>query len=153
VITDYFLPAVDALGIPLGEAAILAPTWFSLFHLGRRLREYGIRIVGPGARPYRRNRQFAPLAEQVVQRMLQIRLLAQHVGARSRQQFLRAQGSEMADQPLEQVVLGPRLFGFFGVRRQQYRAGGYAITANQAGVADDHVRFVALGGMAKLAAA
>jgi len=56
----------------------------------------------------------------------------------------------MADQPLEQVVLGPRLFGFFGVRRQQYRAGGYAITANQAGVADDHVRFVALGGMAKL---
>ena len=65
VITDYFLPAVDALGIPLGEAAILAPTWFSLFHLGRRLREYGISIVGPGARPYRRNRQFAPLAEQV----------------------------------------------------------------------------------------
>jgi DNA helicase-2/ATP-dependent DNA helicase PcrA len=65
VITDYFLPAVDALGIPVGEAAILAPTWFSLFHLGRRLREYGVSIVGPGARPYRRNRQFAPLAEQV----------------------------------------------------------------------------------------
>lgn len=65
VITDYFLPAIDALGISVGEAAILAPTWFPLFHLGRRLREYGIRIVGPGARPYRRNRQFAPLAEQV----------------------------------------------------------------------------------------
>src|SRR5690606_9885309 len=31
VITDYFLPAIDDLGIPLGEAAILAPTWFSLF--------------------------------------------------------------------------------------------------------------------------
>jgi DNA helicase-2/ATP-dependent DNA helicase PcrA len=65
VITDYFLPALEELGIPLGEAAILAPTWFSLFPLGRLLREYGISIVGPGARPYRRNRQFAPLAEQI----------------------------------------------------------------------------------------
>jgi DNA helicase-2/ATP-dependent DNA helicase PcrA len=65
VITDYFLPALGALDIPVGEAAILAPTWYSLFPLGRRLREYGISIVGPGARPYRRNRQFAPLAEQV----------------------------------------------------------------------------------------
>lgn len=65
VITDFFLPALDALRIPLGEAAILAPTWFSLFPLGRQLREYGVSIVGPGARPYRRNRQFAPLAEQI----------------------------------------------------------------------------------------
>jgi DNA helicase-2/ATP-dependent DNA helicase PcrA len=73
VITDYFLPAIDALGIPIGEAAILAPTWFSLFHLGRRLREYGVSIVGPGARPYRRNRQFAPLAEQVCGYMMEPR--------------------------------------------------------------------------------
>jgi DNA helicase-2/ATP-dependent DNA helicase PcrA len=65
VITDYFLPLVEELDIPIGESAILAPTWYSLFPLGRRLREYGISIVGPGARPYRRNRQFAPLAEQV----------------------------------------------------------------------------------------
>lgn len=65
VITDYFLPAIEALEIPMGEAAILAPTWYSLFPLGRRLREYGVSIVGPGARPYRRNRQFAPMAEQV----------------------------------------------------------------------------------------
>ena len=65
VITDYFLPALDDLDIPIGQAAILAPTWFSLFPLSRRLREYGVSIVGPGARPYRRNRQFAPLAEQV----------------------------------------------------------------------------------------
>jgi DNA helicase-2/ATP-dependent DNA helicase PcrA len=64
VITDYFLPALEALEIPMGDAAILAPTWYSLFPLGRRLREYGVSIVGPGARPYRRNRQFAPLAEQ-----------------------------------------------------------------------------------------
>jgi DNA helicase-2/ATP-dependent DNA helicase PcrA len=65
IITDHFLPAIEALEIPMGEAAILAPTWYSLFPLGRRLREYGVSIVGPGARPYRRNRQFAPLAEQV----------------------------------------------------------------------------------------
>lgn len=65
VITDYFLPGIEAVGIRLGEAAILAPTWFSLFYLSRRLREYGVSIVGPGARPYRRNREFAPLAEQV----------------------------------------------------------------------------------------
>lgn len=73
VITDYFLPAVDALDIPVGEAAILAPTWYSLFPLGRRLREYGVSIVGPGARPYRRNRQFAPLAEQVCGYMMEPR--------------------------------------------------------------------------------
>jgi DNA helicase II / ATP-dependent DNA helicase PcrA len=65
VITDYFLPALDELGIPVGDAAILAPSWYPLFSLGLRLREYGISIVGPGARPYRRNRQFAPLTEQV----------------------------------------------------------------------------------------
>ena len=65
VITDYFLPALDDLGIPLGKAAIIAPTWYSLFPLGRRLREYGVSVVGPGARPYRRSRLFAVLAEQV----------------------------------------------------------------------------------------
>ncbi len=65
VITDYFLPTLEDLEILYGNAAVLAPTWFTLFPLGRQLREYGIGIVGPGARPYRRNRQFAPLAEQV----------------------------------------------------------------------------------------
>lgn len=65
VITDYFLPAIEELDIPVGDAAVLAPTWYALFPLGKRLRDYGVSIVGPGARPYRRNRQFAPLAEQV----------------------------------------------------------------------------------------
>lgn len=65
VIMDHFLPTLAGLGIPVGQAAVLAPTWFTLFPLGRRLREAGISIVGPGARPYRRNRQFAPLAEQL----------------------------------------------------------------------------------------
>ena len=65
IIADYFLPALEDLNIPVGDAAVLAPTWYSLFPLGKQLREYGVKIVGPGARPYRRNRLFAPLAEQV----------------------------------------------------------------------------------------
>jgi DNA helicase-2/ATP-dependent DNA helicase PcrA len=64
-IVGYFLPTLEQLKIPIGNAAVLAPTWFSLFPLGRRLRENGISIVGPGARPYRRNRHFGPLAEQI----------------------------------------------------------------------------------------
>lgn len=64
-ITDYFLPALEGLSIPYGEAAILSPWWFKLYHLGRSLREYGIPIVGPGARPYRKTHTFALLAEQV----------------------------------------------------------------------------------------
>jgi DNA helicase-2/ATP-dependent DNA helicase PcrA len=65
VIRDYFLPMLDEMNIPVGDAAILAPAWFSLFPLGRSLREYGVSIVGPGARPYKRSRQFSHLAEQV----------------------------------------------------------------------------------------
>lgn len=44
-----------------------------MFPLGRRLRDYGVSIVGPGARPYRRNRQFAPLAEQVCGYLMEAR--------------------------------------------------------------------------------
>lgn len=73
VIVDYYLPALEGIGIPIGEAAILAPTWFSLFPLGRQLRDYGVPIVGPGARPYRRNRVFAPLAEQICGYLLEPR--------------------------------------------------------------------------------
>ena len=65
VLTDYFFPALEDLEIPYGKAAVLASSWFPLFPLGKQLREYGISIVGPGARPYRRRSQFAPLAEQV----------------------------------------------------------------------------------------
>lgn len=65
VITENFLPALERMEIPVGEAAVLAPAWFTLFPLGRQLRKRGISVVGPGARPYRRNRIFAPLAEQV----------------------------------------------------------------------------------------
>ncbi|MBN8738653.1 MAG: ATP-dependent helicase [Xanthomonadaceae bacterium] len=64
VITERFLPMLKKLSIPIGNAAILAPTWFSLFPLGKLLRGAGIPIVGPGARPYRKG-QFAPIAEAV----------------------------------------------------------------------------------------
>jgi DNA helicase-2/ATP-dependent DNA helicase PcrA len=64
-ITDYFLPGLESLGIDYGKAAILSPWWIKLLHLGRNLREYGIPIVGPGARPYKRSHLFATLAEQL----------------------------------------------------------------------------------------
>lgn len=41
VIKDRFLPTLEGLNIPLGEAAILAPTWFTLYPLGRELRDTG----------------------------------------------------------------------------------------------------------------
>lgn len=64
-IVDHFLPALDSLGIGLGDAAVLAPWWIPLLKLGRQLREYGVPIVGPGARPYKRHHAFAELAEQL----------------------------------------------------------------------------------------
>jgi DNA helicase II / ATP-dependent DNA helicase PcrA len=56
---------LEALAIPFGQSAILAPNWFLLRPLGRKLREYGIPVVGPGARPYKRSHLFARLAEHV----------------------------------------------------------------------------------------
>lgn len=64
-ITDYFLPRLASLGIGYGEASILSRTWPPLVPLARRLRDYGVPVVGPGARPYRRSRLFATLAEQL----------------------------------------------------------------------------------------
>ncbi|NQT27851.1 ATP-dependent helicase [candidate division KSB1 bacterium] len=64
-ITDYFIPIIDELGINYGETAILAPWWIKLLNLGRQLRNYGIPIIGPGARPYKRKHLFALLAEQI----------------------------------------------------------------------------------------
>jgi DNA helicase-2/ATP-dependent DNA helicase PcrA len=64
-ITDFFLPIIEDLGIAYGDAAILAPWWVKLVQLGRKLRDYGIPIVGPGARPYKRSHIFASVAEQV----------------------------------------------------------------------------------------
>jgi len=64
-ITENFLPKLAINDIPLGEATILAKDWASLFSLTRQLREFGTPVVGPGARPYRRSRLFATLAEQL----------------------------------------------------------------------------------------
>jgi DNA helicase-2/ATP-dependent DNA helicase PcrA len=61
----HFLPAVRELYVPLGEVAILAPWWVSLFHLARQLRKDGIPAVGPGARPYKRSHILAQLAEPI----------------------------------------------------------------------------------------
>jgi DNA helicase-2/ATP-dependent DNA helicase PcrA len=64
-ITEHFLPLAAETGIPLGETAILAKEWAPLFPLSRKLRDFGVAVVGPGARPYRRSRLFASLAEQL----------------------------------------------------------------------------------------
>ena len=64
-IFEHFLPAIDSLGISLGDAAVLAPWWIKLLHLGRELRQRNVPIIGPGARPYRRSREFAQLAEHL----------------------------------------------------------------------------------------
>ncbi len=64
-ITEYFLPVLAEMNIPLGKASILSRTWPSLLPLSRQLREHGTPVVGPGARPYRRSRLFAALAEHI----------------------------------------------------------------------------------------
>ncbi len=64
-ITEHFLPKLQELGIALGDATILGKDWASLIALSRQLRDFGTPVVGPGARPYRRSRLFAGLAEQL----------------------------------------------------------------------------------------
>lgn len=64
-IVEYFIPAMDALGIKEGEAAILAPWWRDLLSIGKELRGRGIPIVGPGSRPYKRSNEFALLSESL----------------------------------------------------------------------------------------
>jgi DNA helicase-2/ATP-dependent DNA helicase PcrA len=64
-ILNYFLPVVESQGISLGETAILARGWFTLYPLGKKLRREGVPIFGPGARPYRRQLVFAAFAEEV----------------------------------------------------------------------------------------
>jgi DNA helicase II / ATP-dependent DNA helicase PcrA len=64
-IAEHFLPLLAAHHIGLGDATILAKDWASLIALSRSLRDFGTPVVGPGARPYRRSRLFAQLAEQL----------------------------------------------------------------------------------------
>lgn len=62
-IWEHFLPTLDELQIPIGDAVVLAPQWVPLHHLGRALRQRGVPVVGPGARPYRRSREYGQFAE------------------------------------------------------------------------------------------
>jgi len=64
-VTDHFLPQLEENGIPLGQAAILAPWWHHLVPIARTLRGFDVPVFGPGARPYQRRRLFASLAEQL----------------------------------------------------------------------------------------
>ena len=64
-ITDHFLPLLIENGVSNGRCAILAPWWRHLVPVASRLRELGIPVFGPGARPYQRRRLFSGLAEQL----------------------------------------------------------------------------------------
>lgn len=80
-ILDWFLPEVRARSISLGKAAVLARSWFSLFHLARTLSSQHVPVIGPGARPYKRVHVFATLAEN----------LAAHMGGGDAKSFARLQ--------------------------------------------------------------
>lgn len=64
-VTNFFLPRIAELGIALGESAILANSWFKLIPIAKELRAQGVPVLGPGARPYRRQRIFATVAERI----------------------------------------------------------------------------------------
>lgn len=63
-IADHFLPEIQEQGIDYGEVAILAPNFYILCGIASRLRDMGIPLMGPGARPYKKSSHLiAPLAE------------------------------------------------------------------------------------------
>lgn len=64
-VEEYFLPTLEALGIPYGRAAVLAPWWSHLVPVARHLRDLSVPVFGPGARPYKASRLYARLAEEL----------------------------------------------------------------------------------------
>ena len=64
-VEDYFLPTLEALSIPYGKAAVLAPWWSHLVPVARHLRDLSVPVFGPGARPYKGSRLYARLAEEL----------------------------------------------------------------------------------------
>jgi DNA helicase-2/ATP-dependent DNA helicase PcrA len=64
-VVDFFLPKLAEHRIDVGDSAVLAHSWFKLVPIAKELRARGIPVLGPGARPYRRQRLFATLAERV----------------------------------------------------------------------------------------
>lgn len=70
-IQDYFLPEIAARGFSLGECAILGPSFFTLRDLTRKLREFSVPVIGPGARPYKRSKHLiAPFAEEICSHLI-----------------------------------------------------------------------------------
>ena len=65
-ITTDFLPLLNQHGIPHGRAAILAPLVVHSLRFREKLSRDGIRIAGPGARPYQRKTyMFARFLERI----------------------------------------------------------------------------------------
>lgn len=64
-IVNHFLPLLEEYQISIGNAAVLAPWWQHLIPIARNLRNRGIPVFGPGARPYKKSRLYAVLAEQL----------------------------------------------------------------------------------------
>lgn len=64
-ITSSFIPLLKEHNLDFGRCAILAPWWQHLIPIARSLRNLGIPVFGPGARPYQRSRLYATLAEQL----------------------------------------------------------------------------------------
>jgi len=64
-VTEFFLPRIAELGITYGQSAVLASSWFKLIPIAKELRARGVPVLGPGARPYRRQRIFATFAERI----------------------------------------------------------------------------------------
>lgn len=120
LIRDRFLPDAGALGISRGATAVLAPQWFTLLPVGRALREAGVSVMGPGARPYKGTHLFARLAEQ----------LAAFVEERS------STGIRRIERELFNLVAEmtgrwqPRVYSFLG-RRIAYELTGLAAEARE----------------------
>lgn len=69
--------------------------------------------------------RYVPLAEQVVERGLQIGLLAQRVGAGGGKQLLRRQRRKVFGQALMEIAVARRLRLFLGRRIVQRRAAAF----------------------------
>jgi hypothetical protein len=98
-----------------------------------------------------------PLAEQIVERGLEIGLLPQRIRPRRREHFVRPHRRKMTGKPLEHITIrgcGCRGVGCGGLRRaQQCCARLHALVADEPRVAGNHRFDIAGGVMTKLAAA
>jgi len=128
-----FLPRLDEMGIPYGRAAVLSPVWFALTGVGRRLREHGIQVMGPGSRPYRGTFLIGSLAEQIAAYLAQPE--AERLRRVERELF------EMVGRSTGESPYG--IYSFSG-RRLAYSIIGIARRARDGGeLADDWLREVA----------